>query len=131
MSKLTVDGAVPPAYDGAVFTRIIRAICQQVNLDSEGKLSARYQAQSSSPSVAAAIGDIAWNSTPSSGGPVGWVCVASGNPGTFYPFGGMAVLGTKVATTSGTSIDFTGIPSWVTRIEINFVGVLQAARAIY
>lgn len=32
-------------------------------------------------------------------------------------------LGTAVATTSGTSIDFTGIPSWVKRITIMFSGV--------
>lgn len=31
--------------------------------------------------------------------------------------------GTAVATTSGTSIDFTGIPSWVKRVTINFQGV--------
>lgn len=124
MSKLVLDGAIPSSYDEAAFSRIIRAICQQVNLESEGKLAGRYQAQVSSPSsVAAAVGDIVWNSTPSSGSPLGWVCVASGNPGTFYQFGGMPVLGTEVASTSGTSIDFTGIPAWVTRIEINFFGV--------
>jgi hypothetical protein len=33
------------------------------------------------------------------------------------------VLGTEQATTSGTSIDFTNIPSWVKRITIQFVGV--------
>lgn len=32
-------------------------------------------------------------------------------------------LGTEQATTSGSSIDFTGIPSWVKRITISFVGV--------
>ena len=32
-------------------------------------------------------------------------------------------LATAVASTSGTSIDFTGIPSWVKRISINFQGV--------
>lgn len=32
-------------------------------------------------------------------------------------------LGTSVATTSGTSIDFTGIPSWVKRITVMFNGV--------
>jgi hypothetical protein len=32
-------------------------------------------------------------------------------------------LGTVQTTTSGTSKDFTGIPSWVTKITINFVGV--------
>ena len=33
------------------------------------------------------------------------------------------VQGTSVATTSGTSIDFTGIPSWVKRVTIAFQGV--------
>ena len=33
------------------------------------------------------------------------------------------VRGTSVASTSGTSIDFTSIPSWVKRITIGFVGV--------
>jgi hypothetical protein len=33
------------------------------------------------------------------------------------------VLGTAVASTSGTSIDFTSIPSWVKRITIMFNGV--------
>ena len=33
------------------------------------------------------------------------------------------VLGTSVASTSGTSIDFTGIPSWVKRITVMFSGV--------
>lgn len=32
-------------------------------------------------------------------------------------------LGIEQATTSGTSIDFTGIPAWVKRITIQFVGV--------
>ena len=33
------------------------------------------------------------------------------------------VLGTAVATTSGTAIDFTGIPSWVKRIVVSINGV--------
>ena len=32
-------------------------------------------------------------------------------------------LGTAVASTSGTSIDFTGIPSWVKRITVHFYNV--------
>ena len=39
--------------------------------------------------------------------------------GTLAPI----VSGTAVASTSGTSIDFTGIPSWVKRITILFSGV--------
>jgi len=37
--------------------------------------------------------------------------------------GGAITSGTAVASTSGTSIDFTSIPTWVKRITINFVGV--------
>jgi len=36
---------------------------------------------------------------------------------------GTLVQGTAVASTSGTSIDFTGIPSWVKRITVMFDGV--------
>ena len=37
--------------------------------------------------------------------------------------GGAITSGTAVATTSGTSIDFTSIPSWVKRITVMFSGV--------
>lgn len=36
---------------------------------------------------------------------------------------GRMVLGTSQASTSGTSIDFTGIPSWVKRVTVMFSGV--------
>jgi hypothetical protein len=39
--------------------------------------------------------------------------------GTHYPF----TAGTAVASTSGTSIDFTSIPSWVKRVTVIFNGV--------
>jgi hypothetical protein len=39
--------------------------------------------------------------------------------GTLAPL----IAGTAVASTSGTSIDFTGIPSWVRRITVMFNGV--------
>lgn len=38
--------------------------------------------------------------------------------------------GTAVASTSGTSIDFTGIPSWVKRITVMFVGVSGSGTSI-
>jgi hypothetical protein len=37
--------------------------------------------------------------------------------------GGRMVLETAQATTSGTSVDFTGIPSWVKKITVMFSGV--------
>ena len=39
--------------------------------------------------------------------------------------------GTAVASTSGTSIDFTSLPSWVKRITINFSGVSTNGASIY
>ena len=46
---------------------------------------------------------------------------------TWYPYAGAAntqiVSGTAQASTSGTSIDFTSIPSWVKRITVMFSGV--------
>jgi len=48
---------------------------------------------------------------------------------TWYPYAGGAgratsiISGTSVASTSGTSIDFTGIPSWVKRITVMLQGV--------
>ena len=44
---------------------------------------------------------------------------AAGVAADIYPL----VLGTFVASISGTSIDFTGIPSWVRRITVMFTGV--------
>ncbi len=45
--------------------------------------------------------------------------LASDANGTLYPL----TSGTAQASTSGTSIDFTGIPSWVKRITVMFNGV--------
>jgi hypothetical protein len=40
------------------------------------------------------------------------------------------VLGTEQATTSGTAINFTGIPSWATKIVIQFVGVSTSGTSV-
>lgn len=59
--------------------------------------------------------------------PLSWVYRLSNT--TWYPLWGGAgrasalVSGTSVASTSGTSIDFTSIPSWVKRITVMFNGV--------
>ena len=45
--------------------------------------------------------------------------------GTLAPI----ISGTTVASTSGTSIDFTGIPSWVKRITVMFNGVSLSGSA--
>jgi hypothetical protein len=44
--------------------------------------------------------------------------------------GGVVTSGTAVASTSGTSIDFTGIPSWVKRITVMFNGVSTSGTSL-
>ena len=46
--------------------------------------------------------------------------------GTHFPF----TAGTAVASTSGTSIDFTGIPSWVKRITVMFNSVSTSGTSL-
>ena len=60
-------------------------------------------------------------STPSFG-TSGQVLTSAGS-GAAPTWGSSIVSGTAVASTSGTSIDFTGIPSWVKRITVMFSGV--------
>jgi len=59
----------------------------------------------------------------------------SGTTGVTFPSGavGNAALtsGTAVASTSGTSIDFTSIPSWVKRITVMFNGVSTVTTSNY
>jgi hypothetical protein len=43
--------------------------------------------------------------------------------GQYNPSASLITSGTAVASTSGTSIDFTGIPSWVKRITVMLSGV--------
>ena len=91
MSRLVLDLKVPATYDRQVFTDIIRAVCGQVNQLSEGKIQARYSASTAVPSasVAAAVGDIVWDSNPTQQSSVapgvaanyvrlGWECTTGG-----------------------------------------------------
>ena len=45
--------------------------------------------------------------------------------------GGAVTSGTAVASTSGTAIDFTGIPSWAKRITVMFSGVSTSGSSNY
>jgi len=66
--------------------------------------------------------------------PLSWVYRLTNT--TWYPFAGGAgrassvVTGTAVASTSGTSIDFTSIPSWVKRITVMLNGVSTSGTSI-
>ena len=51
----------------------------------------------------------------------------AGSPPAFEAAGGGITLGTEVASTSGTAIEFTGIASTAKRITINMVGMSQGS----
>lgn len=68
-----------------------------------------------SGSVTLAVPDVAGSNTATIGAATG----------THYPF----TAGTAVASTSGTSIDFTSIPSWVKRVTVMFKGVSLSSNA--
>jgi hypothetical protein len=63
--------------------------------------------------------DASGNTTVSGNATVSGTLQANGVTGSVYPL----VQGTSQASTSGTSIDFTGVPSWVKRITVMFNGV--------
>ncbi len=52
-------------------------------------------------------GDIAWITNPSTGGPVGWICTASGTPGTWVPLGiaGASRAAAVTDPAGGTTVD--------------------------
>ena len=71
-------------------TDIIRDICSQVNGLTDGRISAHTTATAAPTTGTYAQGDKLWNSSPSELGTagskyvvIGWVCTASGTPGTW------------------------------------------------
>jgi hypothetical protein len=67
---------------------------------------------------------------PSSGDAAGAILGTDGS-GNLSWVNGRMVLETSKASTSGTSIDFTGIPSWVKRITVMFSGVSLSSTASF
>lgn len=86
MSKfISLTNRVPDQYSKSVVSEIIRAICQQIDSLSEGRIVANYQANSTAPvSVGGAVGDFIKDSSPTVLGTVGaqyiregWVCTSA------------------------------------------------------
>lgn len=51
----------------------------------------RHTTASASPQAGAwKAGDIVWNRAPSAGGPLGWICVSAGSPGTWREMGSIS-----------------------------------------
>lgn len=51
----------------------------------------KYNYQTSAPTGGTSLqSDIVWNSNPTAGSPIGWVCVSGGTPGTWKSFGAIS-----------------------------------------
>lgn len=93
MSKLATAGKMANEYRRSDIFRVLTEIDRQVNALAECRIGAFLNADTAAPSSSAtpfAQGDKVWNTTPSEQGTagskyvvVGWVCVASGTPGTW------------------------------------------------
>jgi hypothetical protein len=83
-------------------------------------------APSTSGNVLTSNGTVWTSAAPSGGGlptPSAIGQIPFSTNGTTYTATQKIVQGTTQASTSGTSIDFTGIPSWVKRVTVMFNGV--------
>lgn len=89
--RVKVENKLSQDYNGGVMTRFLRELCDQLNLLSEGYLQAATNAGTAAPTTGSyRQGDIIRHSAPSEAGSagskyviVGFICTASGSPGTW------------------------------------------------
>jgi hypothetical protein len=89
--RISTDLRLPQSYDAAALAEVLRRIVTQLNNLSDGRLNARDSGLTAPPTTGRyAVGDVVWHTSPSettttTGNFVvmGWVCTASGEPGTF------------------------------------------------
>ena len=91
MGKLALSQRVSDEYSKRTLYELMLSVETQVNMLTEGKASAVYNAYTSAPTTGTHyVGDFIKNSAPSEQGStnskyvlLGWICVASGTPGTW------------------------------------------------
>ena len=88
--KLTVSQLIPKDYDRARWVTIVGKVENEFNLLQGGALAGRYYSTAAPTTGNWARGDIVYNSAPSAGGTIGWVCVSAGTPGTWKTWGSIA-----------------------------------------
>jgi hypothetical protein len=89
--RIATDLRLPQTYDAAALAEVLRRIVTQLNNLSDGRLNARDSGLTSPPTTGRyARGDVVWHTSPSETATttgnfvvMGWVCTASGEPGTF------------------------------------------------
>ena len=66
----------------------VEVVCAELSLESIKIEPVSYLNRSSVPTSGRyRVGDIVWNTSPTSGGSIGWVCTVAGSPGTWKTFG--------------------------------------------
>jgi hypothetical protein len=91
MSKLALTNRVTQAYNRQAMFEVFSSIQSKVNGLGEGRVYATHNAYTAAPTAGAyARGDFVKNSEPEEAGTtndkyviLGWICVASGEPGTW------------------------------------------------
>jgi len=86
---ISVAQRVPAQWSRVEMLEVIRALEQELNLLSAGRLSVRGRAASVPTVGSYAVGDIVFNSAPTAGGTIGWVCTDD-SPLTFKTWGAIA-----------------------------------------
>jgi hypothetical protein len=91
MNRLSLSTRVTKDYLRSMLFDLMRDIETKVNALAEGRLAARHNAQTAAPTTGThAQGDFVPNSAPAVAGGggsqyviTGWICTASGTPGTW------------------------------------------------
>lgn len=124
---LGLTNRVPLQYSRDEMQRVVDSLTARINSVSGGAIEGRLSRTAAPTTGTWGAGQVVWNSAPSSSA-IGWVCTASGTPGTWLAFGGgsSALLDTKTAAVSAT-LDFTSsISSSYSRYEFHFRDMLPA-----
>ena len=89
--QLSTDALILGGADGPMNAQA-KALVQRVKYLDEliAALDGRLEGTAPPSSGTYTRKQIVWNSEPSPGGVIGWVCVASGSPGTWKAFGTIA-----------------------------------------
>ena len=97
---ITANGNITLGLKGNTETKInmygrvgigVTSVESDLSLSTSGAVkfqNKKFEVGSAAPVTGSyTVGDIIWNSAPSAGATIGWVCVATGNPGQWKSFG--------------------------------------------
>ena len=90
MSVIKVAIHMPEEYDRASMRELIDRMVLAINQTTTGAPEGRESRAAVPTGGTWKRGHILYNSAPSAAGTVGWICTASGTPGTWKTFGTIA-----------------------------------------